>query len=137
VSATRRLSLFPVMIAVLFLAACQTADTSVDNNDITGIYYLVKVDGAAVPTTVSHDGVALGVRSGVFIISDNGTCFSRIRFVPAGGDAMTREAHAKYRVKDSRLIMHWKGAGMTEGNVAGQTFIMDNHGMIFEYTRSG
>jgi len=137
VSVIRKLSLFTVVIAVLFLVACQGVVASIDDNDITGIYYLVKIDGAAVPTTVSHDGEALQVRSGTFIISDNGTCFSRTHFTPPGGDEMTREAHAKYRVKDSRLIMRWKGAGMTGGTIAGDTFVMDNHGMIFEYTRSG
>jgi hypothetical protein len=49
---------------------------------------------------------------------------------------MTREVYAKYRVQNSRLIMQWEGAGITEGTVEGDTFVMDNHGMIFEYARS-
>ena len=132
-----RLRTFPVMIVGLFLIACQGLGGSVNGNGITGIYYLLKVDGSAVPTEVSHDGMALQVRSGTFIISANGTCFSRTHFIPPDGDEITREVRAKYRVEDSRVIMQWEGAGMTEGKVEGDVFVMDNHGMIFEYTRSG
>ena len=49
---------------------------------------------------------------------------------------MPREVRAKYLVRDSRLIMTWEGAGITEGTVAGDIFVMDNHGMMFEYTRN-
>jgi hypothetical protein len=125
------------MIATLFLVACQAAGVGAKRGDISGIYYLVEVDGSAVPAEVFHDGVPLQVRSGTFIISEDGTCFSRTRFIPADGDEITREVRAKYRIEDSRLIMRWEGAGMTEGAIEGDTFIMDNEGMIFEYTRSG
>lgn len=130
------LRVLSVMITILFLAACQEAVRPVDDNDITGIYHLLKVDGTALPDTVSHDGVALEVRSGTFIISADGTCLSTTRFTSPGGEEMTREVHAHYVVRDSRLIMTWEGAGMTEGTVEGDIFVMDNHGMIFEYTRN-
>lgn len=124
--------LLSAITAALFLIACQTA---VETADVTGIYYLMKVDGSEVPTTVSHDGQKLGVNSGTFIISADKTCFSRTRFVPPDGNEMTREVNAKYRVEDSRLIMKWEDAGTTEGTVEGDIFTMDNHGMIFVYTR--
>lgn len=129
-----RLMLFAAMIAALFGVACQGTGAGARTDDVTGIYYLVKVDGSAVPTTVSHDGEALQVHSGTFIISADNTCFSRTRFAVPGGAEMTREVHAKYRVTDSRLIMKWENAGTTEGTVEGDNFTMDNHGMIFEYT---
>jgi hypothetical protein len=130
------LRVFSVMIAILSLAACQEVVRPVDKNDITGIYYLLKVDDTALPGTVYHDDVALEIRSGTFIISADGTCFSRTRFTAPGGEEVTREVHAQYVVRDSRLIMTWEGAGMTEGTVEGDNFVMDNHGMIFEYTRN-
>ena len=46
-----------------------------------------------------------------------------------------REVYAKYKLEDSRLVMKWEGAGTTEGTVEGNTFVMDNHGMIFEYEK--
>lgn len=130
-----RLYLIPVVVAAIFLAACQGVGGSGKREDVTGIYYLTKVDGSSVPAFVNHDGTELFVRSGVFIISADGTIFSRTHFAPPDGDETTREVYAKYRVDDSRLTMRWEGAGMTEGKVDGDTFVMDNHGMIFEYAK--
>jgi hypothetical protein len=127
---------FTVVITILFLTACQQAVKPVYDSDIAGTYYLVKVDGIAIPGAISHDGVALEVSSGTFIISTDGTCTSKTRFTAPGGKEVTRKVHAKYKMRDSKLIMTWKGAGVTEGKVAGDVFIMDNHGMIFEYSRN-
>ena len=134
---TKNLCLVPIVIAALALAACQGAGIGLSDNDIAGIYYLVTVDGAAVPGPVTHDGTTMHMHSGTFIISNDGTCFSRTEFTPPGHARTTREVHALYRVEDSRLIMQWEGAGTTEGTVEGDIFVMDNHGMIFEYSRGG
>jgi len=132
------LSVFSVMTLILSLAACQEVIRPAGDNDITGIYYLLKVDGTELPSTVSHDGVMMEISSGTFLISAEGTCFSTTRFAVHGGKEMTREVRAKYVVRDTQLIMTWEGegAGTTEGKVAGDIFTMDNHGMIFEYTRN-
>lgn len=123
------------LIIMLAVPGCLALDTSDSDNPVTGIYYLVKVDGSGVPTDVSHDGTMLHVRSGVFIISDDGSCFSRTHFIPPGGEEIIREVHASFIADESRLVMKWEGAGVTEGTVAGKTFTMDNHGVIFEYVR--
>lgn len=130
------LRIFSVMITMISLTACQDVVRSVNSNDIIGIYYLSKVDGIAVPGTVAHDGAMLEIRSGTFVISNDGVCFSRTRFSTPSGEEITREVRAKYLVRNSQLIMTWEGAGMTEGTVEGDIFTMDNHGMIFEYTRN-
>lgn len=127
--------LIPIMVVALCLAGCQGGMESNKRDEVTGIYYLVKVDGSPVPATVSHDGTMMDVRSGTFIISEDGTCFSRTRFAPSGGEEMTREVYAEYSIEDSVLIMQWKDAGTTEGTVTGDTFVMDNHGIIFEYAK--
>jgi hypothetical protein len=126
---------FFIMIAALFLVACQQATRPVGDNNITGDYYLHKVDGIHLPGTVLHDGVAIEIRSGSFVIKANGTCISTTQFVAPDGKEVNRKVHATYVVQDSRLVMKWKGAGITEGTVEGDVFIMDNHGMIFEYRR--
>jgi len=130
-----QLLLLPLIAAALALVSCQQNLQRPDENNIAGIYYLVKVDGTAIPVTVSHDGTPLIVLSGTFIISKDRTCFSRTRFVAPDGKEMTREVNADYQVQGSKLIMQWQGAGETEGTVQGDVFIMDNHGMIFEYSR--
>ena len=128
--------LIMVLAAALLLFACQGMP-GVDGTDVTGIYYLARVDGLAVPADVTHDGAVLHVQSGTFIISDDGTCFSRTHFVAPDGTPTMREVDADYRIDNGRLIMQWKGAGITEGTVEGDTFVMDNHGMVFEYAKSG
>jgi hypothetical protein len=127
--------LVPVAIAALLLSGCQGIGGGADREEVAGIYYLVKVDESPVPASVFHDGTILNINSGVIILSDNGTCFSRTRFTPPDGEETTREVHAKYRVDDSRLTMRWEGAGTTEGKIDGETFVMDNHGTIFEYAK--
>lgn len=124
-----------VLVCAILLAACQGVVQDDIAGAMSGIYYLVKVDGVAIPGKVYHDGVPLEVASGVFIISTDGTCLSKTRFVTPGGEALTREVQASYRIEGSRLVMQWAGAGTTEGSVDGNTFVMDNHGMIFEYHR--
>ena len=130
-----KLNLFAIFLSALLVAGCQGVATKTDGNDITGIYYLVKVDGSSVPATVSHDGVPMQIISGTFIISADGTCFSRMRFVPPQGEETVREVKATFRVEDTKIIMQWENAGVTEGAVTGDTFIMDNHGMVFEYKK--
>ena len=100
-----------------------------------GTYPLVTVDGNKVPCTVQHDGHALGVKSGTFIINADGTCSSKVAFsLPSGGDA-SREVKATYTRQGSKLTMQWEGAGMTTGTVEGDTFTMNNEGMIFAYRK--
>jgi hypothetical protein len=123
------------LFAILSLAGCQQTVRLADGSDITGIYYLLRVDGNEMPGTAMHDGMPMEIHSGTFFINDDGTCTSKTRFTPQGHEEQTRVVHAKYTVEDSRLIMKWKGAGTNEGWVEGDIFTMDNHGMIFEYTR--
>lgn len=123
-----------VVFASLSVTACQPRK-SVDGNDIAGVYTLLKVNGEEVPATVSHDGTSMRVRSGTFTIKADGTCISQTVFTAPDGVERSREVRAQYERTGSRLIMRWEGAGTTEGTVEGDTFVMDNHGMIFEYTR--
>jgi len=126
---------FFIMLTALFIAACQQATRPVGDNNISGNYYLQKVDGIQLPGTVLHDGVAIEIRSGSFVINTNGTCISKTQFVAPDGREINRKVRASYVVQDSRLVMKWKGAGVTEGKIEDDVFIMDNHGMIFEYRR--
>jgi len=127
-----------LLLAVgLGFSACQpTAKVAeAEGEDVTGIYTLVSVDGSKTPAVVSHDGARLEVRSGVFTIHADGTCNSKMIFVPPSGLESTREVAATYTQDDSTLHMQWKGAGKTIGTVDGNTFTMNNEGMIFVYEK--
>jgi hypothetical protein len=96
---------------------------------------LLSVDGNTLPASVSHDGAALQVRSGSSTINADGTCSSKTVFVLPAGKEITREVSATYTKDGSKLTMQWEGAGQTSGTIAGDTFTMDNEGMVFVYKK--
>ena len=120
---------------VMAWAGCkQHAKVAADSNPV-GTYALVSVDGNQVPCTVQHQGHALAVKSGVFIINSDGTCSSRVVFSPPSGGDSTREVKATYTRQGSKLTMKWEGAGMTTGTSKGDSFTMNNEGIIFAYRK--
>lgn len=130
-----RLNLFALLVALAAAGGCaKTASISTDV-DHAGLYVLESVNGQPVPATVSHDGVMLQILSGAFTINADGTCGSRMVFVPPGGTEMTREVDATYTKVGSLLTMKWEGAGITAGTVGDGTFSMDNEGMTFVYRK--
>jgi hypothetical protein len=124
-----------VAIAGLVLSACQTELTKVNATDIAGVYALVSVNGKPVPANASHGNATLQVRSGTFTIQNDGTCSSKIIFVPPSGREATREVSATYTREGSKLTMQWKGAGKTVGTIADNSFTMENEGMVFVYRK--
>ncbi len=124
-----------VVVVGLFFAACRTQQTTVNTADLAGVYALVSVDGKPVQASVSHEGAMLEVRSGTFTISADGTCSSRIIMVPPSGTEVIREVNATCTKDGSNLNMQWKGAGRTVGTFQGNTFTMNNEGMIFLYMK--
>ena len=102
---------------------------------LTGEYALVSVNVKSVPTSVSHDGTGLQVRSGSFTFSADGSCSTKTVFVPPSGQEATREVSATYTKEGPKLTMQWKGAGTTTGTIDGNTFTMDNEGMLFVYRK--
>ncbi len=135
VSSGKILQLFLLLVPGLFLFACQHMPKTVSGGDHTGIYTLISVDGSDVPASVSHGNVSLRVSSGTFTINADGTCNSKVVFGLPSGDEMTREVNATYTQEGSKLSMQWEGAGTTEGTVEGDSFTMNNEGMIFVYKK--
>lgn len=121
--------------AALCLASCSSNHRLGSSESPTGTYRLVSVDGAKVPTTVTHGKVNLEVRSGAFTINSDGTCGSKMIFVPPNGKEVCREVKATYTQAGSKLTMRWERAGMTIGQVEDQTFTMNNEGMVFIYEK--
>jgi hypothetical protein len=124
-----------VVVAGLVLSACQKQLTKVNAPDIAGVYALVSVNAKPVPANAPHQGATLQVRSGTFTINADGTCSTKTIFVPPSGTEVAREVSATYTQDGSRLTMQWKGAGKTVGTIQGNTFTMDNEGMVFVYRK--
>jgi hypothetical protein len=131
----RALQLCFLLTAGLLLSGCRQEAKVATGDDPIGFYALVTVNGNKVPASVSHDGVALEVRSGTFNIKADGTCSTKTSFVPPSGTEGTREVSATYTKDGSKLTMQWQGAGTTTGTIEGNTFTMNNEGMVFVYKK--
>ena len=124
-----------MVVVVVVWAGCKQGAPVAADPDPSGTYSLVSVNGNKVPCTVTHEGATPTIKAGAFVINPGGTCSSRVTFsLPSGGDS-SREVKANYTRQGSRLTMRWEGAGMTTGTVQGDTFTMDNEGMIFAYRK--
>jgi hypothetical protein len=104
--------------------------------DISGVYALVTVNGLKLPAKISHEGAVLEVRSGTFTITADGKCTSKMTFVPPSGREATVNTRATYTPQGPSLNMQWEGAGTTTGTVNGNTFTMENEGMVFVYSKA-
>ena len=102
---------------------------------LTGTFTLVAANGEAVPADVVHDGMAMRIVSGSMTFRADGTCVSRMVFIPPGGAETTREVSATYTVSGDRVTIRWEGAGTTVGILDGERFTMDNAGLILAYSR--
>jgi len=130
-----RLFCFLSLLMAAVWMGCQQDPKRAGSPDAVGNYTLMSVDGKNVPCTVEHDGHTLAVKSGSFAINANGTCSSKVIFSgPTGGEG-SREVQATYSRQGSTLTMRWEGAGMTTGTVQGDTFTMNNEGMVFAYKK--
>jgi hypothetical protein len=125
----------PLLMAMFCVGCKPETETAGDMQaaiNPVGSYSLVSVDGKPVPCRVTHDGHTMVVKSGRFLIRADRTCQSQM-FLEGREAAI--EVKATYTQKGSELTMTWKGAGMTIGSVAGDTFTMNNEGMVLAYRR--
>jgi hypothetical protein len=114
---------------------CKPESKVVAGPNLVGAYNLVSVNGNNVPCTIQHEGQSPTIKSGIFTINADGTCSSKVDFsLPAGGDS-SREVKAAYTREGSKLTMKWEGAGTTTGTVQGNTFTMDNEGMVLVFRK--
>jgi hypothetical protein len=119
----------------LAMAACTPKHASRADADIAGSYTLMSVDGKPMPADIAHEGAALQVRSGTFIIKADGTCSTKTVFVPPSGTELAKEVSATYTKDGQTLTMRWQGAGTTIGTIDGRTFTMNNEGLVFVYRK--
>jgi hypothetical protein len=125
--------LLPLLVAAVW-GGCKRQEVAADVNP-AGTYALVSVDGKQVPCTVSHEGASPTIKSGTFVINSDGTCSSKMVFSVPPGDDSSREVKATYTRTGATLTMRWQGAGTTTGTVQGDTFTMNNEGMLFAYRK--
>ncbi len=103
--------------------------------DPAGVYALVSVDGQPVPCNINHENTAMTVQSGSFAITADGHCTCNMVISVGSRKNMTVVTHASYQQSGTELTMTWEGAGMTTGKLTGDTFTMNNEGMVFAYRK--
>ena len=128
-------ALFPALVLTLILAGSIHGVAASDAINPSGSYALFSVNGSSLPSTLTHEGSTLTIKSGIFIINNDGTCSSKITFTLPSKEDFTREVKATYTLEGARLTMKWEGAGTTIGDVDGNTFTMNNEGMVFVYRK--
>ena len=119
----------------LLLAVLPRHLAAAGETDSTGLYALVSVDGKTVPASIAHEGVTIQIRSGSFTIKADGNCSSKMVFSVQSGPETIREVSATYTQEGSKLTMQWKGAGKTAGALDGDSFTMNNEGMVLVYRK--
>ncbi len=136
---TPRIIAFGLLTACLLLTGCKQKTTanvvSSPAPDPAGIYALVSVDGQPVPCNINHENTAMTVQSGSFAITADGHCTCNMVVSVGSRKDMTVVTHASYQQSGAELTMTWEGAGMTAGKLAGDTFMMNNEGMVFAYRK--
>jgi len=128
------LGLLPLCLALVWTGCKHEPAAAADINPV-GTYALMSVNTKQVPCAVQHERAELTVKSGTFIINADGTCSSRMVFSPPSGGDVTRDVKATYTRQGATLTMKWEGAGMTIGTVEGDTFTMNNEGMVLAYRK--
>ncbi len=103
--------------------------------DITGSYALVSVNGKKLPAKVKRGKAELEIRSGGFTFKVDGACSAKTVFIAPNGKEIVREVEATYKRDGGKMTMKWKGAGTTTGSFKGETFTMNNKGMLFAYRK--
>jgi hypothetical protein len=121
-------------LALAWTGCKQEAKVAADTSP-AGIYTLVSVDGKQVPCIITHEGASVTVKSGLFTISGDGTCNSKTVFSVASNGDVNREVKATFTREGTNLTMKWEGAGTTIGSVEGNTFTMNNEGMVLAYRK--
>ena len=129
------LPVFWLPLAVMVSTGCNPKVKVAADISPVGSFALVSVDGNKVPSPVQHGGPPLTVKSGIFVITADGTCSSTVVFSTPSGGEVIREVKATYTRQGPTLTMKWEGAGTTTGTIDGDTFTMNNEGMIFMYRR--
>ncbi len=124
-----------LLLAGFLFPACTKPESSIRDSDFAGVYRLFSVNGNLLPANIDHEGSALQVRSGTFILNSDSTCSTRTVFVPPSGTEIAREVSATYTKEGSKLTIQWQGAGTTVGTIQGNTFTMDNEGMLLVYKK--
>ena len=123
-----------ILLAIIF-TGCKNRPKNDVNTGPIGVFALVSVDGKTMPAEIKHEGAKMHVRSGSLAFTADGKCTSTSVFNVENYRDVNRVVKAGWTRTGSEVTMRWHGAGVTRGTIAGDTFTMNNEGMIFVYQK--
>jgi uncharacterized protein len=136
---TRSLVMMGTWFSALVLALVWTGSIhgvkAEDDINPTGTYTLLSVNGNSVPYTFTTEGVSITIKKGFFTINSDGTCIRNITLVSPNKPEISNDVKATYTLAGSTLTMKWERAGIMTGALSGNTFTMDNRGMVFVFQK--
>src|SRR5215475_14274225 len=119
-----------LLITGFFLAGCRNQGGS-NASSYAGTYTLATINGQKLPCTPPHEGGAPEVRAGTLTLNADGTFKSAMSYAMPSGKLASRDFSGTYTSDGPRLRLKWKGAGTTVATINGNTFTMDNEGVLF------
>lgn len=127
-----------VMMGLLVIGLClpirEKASSTAETSDHTGTYTLVTINGNKLPYAPPHAGGAPQVQSGTITLNADGTFTSAMSYnLPTG--VASRNFSGTYTRNGSSFSLQWKGAGTTTATLEGDTFTMDNEGLLLAYRK--
>jgi len=93
------------------------------------------VNANSVPYTFTTEGVSITIKKGLFTINSDGTCIRNITLASPNKPEISNDVKATYTLAGSTLTMNWERAGIMTGTVTGNTFTMDDRGMVFVFQK--
>jgi hypothetical protein len=130
-----------VMMGMLAMGLClptckKAAPTApTQTSDYTGTYTLVTINGNKIPYTPTHEAGAPEVQSGTITLNADGTFTSAMSYGLPDGKVASRDFSGTYTRDGSRFSLQWKGAGVNTATLEGNTFTMNNEGVLFAYVK--
>jgi hypothetical protein len=136
---TRSLVMMGTWFSALVLALVWTGSIhgvkAADDINPTGTYTLLNVNANSVPYTFTTEGVSITIKKGLFTINSDGTCIRNITLASPNKPEISNDVKATYTLAGSTLTMNWERAGIMTGTVTGNTFTMDDRGMVFVFQK--
>jgi hypothetical protein len=123
------------MLIGFCLVACKPPPGTAESSDPTGTYTLITIDGHELPYAPSHEGEqGPEIVASTFTINADGTFLMKMNY-KAGSRSSSRDFTGTYTFENSTFRFEWDNAGVTSATLEGNTFTMNNEGILFAYRK--
>lgn len=122
------------ILLVIALTGCKKESSNTPSNvhpGLPGVYTPLSIDDKIVPCEISHEGAAMTIKSGAFILRAGGRCSSMMNISVGAGKDINLERKASFISQGAEHPEQWEGAGTTLGSVHDISFTMTHESVVF------